>query len=148
MISQQTRMYELLDTLQERTRKLDCLYQVEELLKNYDRDIETVLKDVVEAIPNGLQYPDSCRARITVNGRDYQSPDFAETEWGLSADINVQDRTVGKLEFYYTREMPEEEKGSSVSRRISACAKLLYQKSSVRFKTRRIRKYLAAVDSR
>ncbi|NQT35690.1 pyruvate, phosphate dikinase [bacterium] len=111
MTDQQTRMYELLDTLRERTIKLDCLYQIEELLRNYDRDIEPVMKEAVEIIPKGLHCHDSCKVRITIDGIPYPSSLTTHPyTCALSADINVQDKTIGKLEVYYTLKMPEEEK--------------------------------------
>ncbi len=101
----------LLDTLRERAKELNCLFHIEEILKDYDQDLVTVLNTIIEAIPSGLQYTNYCQVRITYLGKNYQSPNFSLTEWVHSAYIMVQQQRVGYVEVYYTQEMPQEDEG-------------------------------------
>jgi pyruvate,water dikinase len=66
---------------------------------------------VIEAIPPGWQYPDVCVAKIRLEGESAQSAGFLETPWVQQADIVVQDKKVGELRVYYTREMPRADDG-------------------------------------
>ncbi len=55
MISQHTKMWALLDNLREQTGRLDHLYQVEELLKDYEKPEDIIgegglLKQLTKAI--------------------------------------------------------------------------------------------------
>lgn len=97
--------------LQERAKELNCLYTIEELMNKPDSDIDEVCQRIVEAIPAGWQYPDICIAKVILKGKSYYSPDFAPTPWAQSADIVVQDKKVGKINVYYTKEMPRADDG-------------------------------------
>jgi pyruvate,water dikinase len=101
----------LLWALQERAKELNCLYRIEELLTDPEADLAEVFEGVVRAIPPGWQYPDICHARVIYGDTCYALPSFAETPWMQTADIELQDQVVGKVEVYYTREMPTADVG-------------------------------------
>ena len=101
----------LLYALKGRAKELNCLFQIEELVKDYDKDLDSVFMSVIETIPPGWQYPGFCQVRIIYHGKSYHSPGFCETEWVLPAYIAVQDKKVGTLEVFYTKEMPPEDEG-------------------------------------
>jgi pyruvate,water dikinase len=92
--------------LSERAKELNCLYKIEELLNKPDVSLGDICRGVIEAIPPGWQYPDVCVAKIAIEGRTCQSPNFKETPWVQFADIEVQDKKVGRLSIYYLTEMP------------------------------------------
>ncbi len=97
--------------LSERAKELNCLYKIEELLNKPDANLADICKGVIEAIPPGWQYPDICIAKIILEGGSCQSPLFQETPWVQFADIQVQDKKVGRLSVYYTSEMPHVDDG-------------------------------------
>ncbi len=96
----------LLDSLQERAKELNCMYKIEELMNRRDSTTDEVCMGIIDAIPPGFQYPDICLARITLLDEIYESPNFVQTEWEQSADIVVQEKTLGRISVYYTKEMP------------------------------------------
>ena len=97
--------------LSERAKELNCLYKIEELLNKPDANLNDICKGIIEAIPPGWQYPDICVAKIILEGRTCQSPNFKETPWVQFADIEVQDKKLGRLSVYYTAEMPHMDDG-------------------------------------
>ncbi len=101
----------LLHQLQERAKELNCLYKVEEVLGMPDVGLDEICKAVLKAIPPGWQYTDVCVARMVLDNKTYTTPDFAETEWGLRADIVAAGATVGSICVFYTREMPQWDDG-------------------------------------
>jgi pyruvate,water dikinase len=101
----------LMWALQERAKELSCIYEVEELLNDSETPLPEVLAGVVRAIPPGWQYPEICSARIEYAGHSYAAEGFTESPWLQSADIMVQDRSVGRIEVYYTKEMPQADEG-------------------------------------
>ncbi len=112
MIDKSTqRPAELLSTLQERAKELNCVYEVEECLSRTDLPIEQVFQSIVEVICPGWQYPEVCRAMITYDGRVYKSGEIEPTPWSLSADIVVQDQVIGELRVFYTEPRPVEHFG-------------------------------------
>ncbi len=104
-------MDQLLSALKERAKELNCLYQIEEVLKNYNQDLGDVFNQIVEIIPPGWQYTDYCQAKITYNNKDYFIDSYKETPWKLTSDIKVQEHTVGKLEISYTNNFPKQDQG-------------------------------------
>ena len=92
--------------LRERAKELNCVYRIEEILSRTEADIGDVCMDIVRAIPAGWQYPDICRAKITLEGIIYHQPYFEETAWKQSANICVQDVVVGEISVFYSEEMP------------------------------------------
>ncbi|MCF7811744.1 nucleotidyltransferase domain-containing protein [bacterium] len=111
MGTRQNRIHRLVGSLRERAKELNCLYEIDELLKDYKRDLRSVFGDITDAITKGWQYPNLCRARIIYLGQHYQSPDFVSSKWKLSAYIEVQEKKVGDLEVYYTEETPLDKRG-------------------------------------
>src|SRR4030066_586552 len=95
-------------------KELKCLYTIEELLNKPDTDLADICRGVIEAIPPGWQYPDVCVAKIILEGQTCQSPRFQETPWVQLADLEVQDKKVGRLSIYYTKEMPHAGDGPSL----------------------------------
>jgi pyruvate, water dikinase len=102
---------DLMTSLKERAKELNCLYAVEEILNVPEISPEEACRQIVDAIPPGLQYTDICRAEIELLGVTYRTPDFTSTPWVMSAEIRAQDEVVGKLRVYYREEVPEEESG-------------------------------------
>ncbi len=101
----------LVDSLQQRAKELNCLYKIEEILRDPDKPLELICPKVIEAIPLGWQYPDKCQAKIVIEDKEYISPDFSETAWVQTTDIAVQDMVFGAISVYYTEEMPLEDDG-------------------------------------
>ena len=102
----------ILRALQERTKELNCLYTVEKLLNDPDLPFEATIWQVVEVIPQGWQYPQICRARITIEGKTYQQPDCQETPWGQCVPIVAQENKVGMVCVYYQKEPPFSDGGA------------------------------------
>ena len=101
----------VLRALQERAKELNCLYRVEEVLRDAAAPLETLLPALVEALPPGWQHPSVCAARAHVRGVEAATPGFADTPWVQSAPVRVQGETVGLLSVAYTEPRPEADEG-------------------------------------
>jgi len=97
--------------LHERAKELNCLYAVEEVLKDSDAPLESVLRKVLEAIPSGLQYPQICQARITLDGQVLAPMGYDETSWTMSSRILVQREPVGMIDVSYREQVPLADEG-------------------------------------
>lgn len=97
--------------LQERAKELNCLYTIEDSLNRSDISLRQAFHTVINAIPQGWYYSNICKAKLIYGDIIYQTSDFEETKWVLSSDIVVQERIVGKISVYYTREVPAIEIG-------------------------------------
>lgn len=103
----------ILTALQERTKELNCLYAVEKLLHDTRSSLDATLQRVIEIIPTGWQYAESCQARILlIHGRKiYQPGNFVKSRCVLNAPILVNGEPYGTLEVSYKQEMPEVDEG-------------------------------------
>ena len=101
----------LLESLQERAKELNCLYQIEEVLGNQYEPIEEICNEIINVIPSGLLYPDFCRTKITLDSAAYQSPDYRELPGKYSEDIVIQDMIIGTISVCYAGEVPPRDFG-------------------------------------
>ena len=101
----------LLESLQERSKELNCLFHIEEILRENDEPVDEICPKIVRAIPPGMQHSDQCRVRLTIEGKVYQSPDFAKSEWFLEVDVVIQGVVIGALKVYYIKELPDADFG-------------------------------------
>jgi len=102
----------LLLSLQERAKELNCLYRVEEQFSRSGATLADILEGLVEAIPQGWQFPEICVARIAANDLAVQSPHFRETPWRQDADLVVQGDSVGRITVCYLEERPDAGEGA------------------------------------
>jgi hypothetical protein len=103
----------VIDDLSERAKELNCLYRIEEILREGEAEPDKVIQRILAVIPAGWQYAQHCRVRITYLGREYVSEGFQASEWRQSADVNVDDQRVGGIEVFYVERadfLPEEQK--------------------------------------
>lgn len=104
-------MNALLASLQERAKELDCLYRVDEILRQVDTPLSEVCEAVIGVIPPGWQYPEVCWARIELEGATIGPTHYEETVGKQQDDIVVQGKKVGSLCVHYSRAMPVEDDG-------------------------------------
>lgn len=104
-------LHRLIDDLKERAKELNCIYEVREILNQIDKPIDQICNAIIEAIPAGWQYPEICKARISLDDDIYESKDFIETEWTQCATIKISESIVGKLCVLYTEERPMLDEG-------------------------------------
>jgi len=97
--------------LRERAKELTCLYQIEEILRDFDAKLPATFERIIEAIPPGWQYPEICQVKLLYYQRTYSSPDYQTTKWTLSAPIETADNPIGSLEVSYSEARPLEDEG-------------------------------------
>ena len=101
----------MLQSLQERAKELNCLYEVEEILSRLDTPEEDVFRGIIAAIPAGWQYPDLCAVRIAAGDSVYASGGFRRTPWVIGADIMEDQVSLGGIEVCYLESPPAADKG-------------------------------------
>jgi len=106
-----TSIDKLLAALQERTKELNCLYKIEEIISDRSREFHEIIPDIISTLPSGWQYPDLCQVKITLEDKRYTTPGYTETISECSADIVIQNIVVGTITVSYTRATPQLDKG-------------------------------------
>jgi PAS domain S-box-containing protein len=95
----------------ERIKELNCLFEISRLLERRRLTLEEILQGIVELIPPACQYPEITSAKITIEGQEFSTGNFKETQWALTQNIVVQSKTVGALAVYFLEERPERDEG-------------------------------------
>ncbi|HET6278749.1 MAG TPA: PEP/pyruvate-binding domain-containing protein [Candidatus Polarisedimenticolia bacterium] len=111
MTTPDSRTRKILDDLQERAKELNCLYRVDEILSRRDRSNAEIIDDLLEAIPAGWKYPETCRGAISLGDETWPPGGGIGSPWRLSADIQLHGEKVGEITVYYTQEHPHEGEG-------------------------------------
>ena len=112
MINENKPLVKIVDDLKERAKELNCLYEIQEILNDFDASLNEICSRIIKAIPPGWQYTDVCQACITVRDSKYQSDGFIETSWSQCASINVRDDVIGRICVSYMEERPIADEGS------------------------------------
>ncbi|HSG67508.1 MAG TPA: hypothetical protein VK994_02290, partial [Bacteroidales bacterium] len=94
----------------EREKELNCIYQIENIIRNDTLTIDQILARLVEIIPSGWQYPELCRCSITYEGNVYSGAGFDSTGNGQKSEILVGDHIAGHIEVEYDYDTGKPEK--------------------------------------
>jgi signal transduction histidine kinase len=86
--------------LQERVKELTVLHRATSLLQE-DQPLEVLLREFVELLPAGWQFPDLLQARITVADLVVSTSGFQVTPWMQQAEFPIHGAPSGLLEVVY-----------------------------------------------
>ena len=101
----------ILHDLDERYKELNVFYVLSKLSVESGITLNEILKKTVDLIVLALHYPEIACARISLNQQEFKTENFAETEWRLSAPIDVSGEHVGTIEVFYLEEKPVMDEG-------------------------------------
>jgi CRP/FNR family transcriptional regulator len=96
-----------LNSLNERAKELNCLYEIDEILKCYSDPVEDIFKRLCKAIPKGWQHVDICRVIIFFDGREYSATDVKKTELRQVAAFECSS-VKGEINVYYVKPVRQE----------------------------------------
>ncbi len=101
----------LIDTLEDRVKELNCMFELEEVLSNSELSVQDTLQQIVSCLPSAFQFPDICHAKIVYRGQDFNTENFVDSQWSIWEDIIIQGRQIGGIYVTYDKEKPEAEIG-------------------------------------
>ncbi|MBE6339647.1 MAG: pyruvate, phosphate dikinase [Bacteroidales bacterium] len=91
----------------ERKKELAAINHITSIT-NRGLSISETLSRIAQSMPLSWQYPDSTRVRISFEGKDYLSTDFAESRWMQKESFVTLDDKKGVIQVYYVDEHPTE----------------------------------------
>ncbi|MHA2380854.1 MAG: GAF domain-containing protein, partial [Candidatus Thorarchaeota archaeon] len=94
-----------------RVKELNCLYGISRLRENHGLSLGEILKGTVALIPPAWQYSEITCARIILEGQEFTTDKFRETDWKQVSDIVANGERIGALEVFYLEEKPEANEG-------------------------------------
>ena len=93
--------------LKERVKELNCIYNISTLVDMHD-SIEEILKGTVDLIPSAWHYPEVTCARITFDGREFETENFRETFWKQTCELIVHGKPRGSIQVGFLEERHDE----------------------------------------
>ncbi|MDY7034197.1 MAG: ATP-binding protein, partial [Thermodesulfobacteriota bacterium] len=97
--------------LNERITELNCLYTITRVVEKWGISLEGILQEIVDAIPTAWQCSEIICAQITLEGQEFRTSNFCETDWSQSRDIILHGRPYGTLEVFSLNKRPEIDEG-------------------------------------
>jgi hypothetical protein len=94
----------------ERLKELTCINETTQIIKE-NRSIGETLTQIAEILPRAWQYPEMTVARIWLQGEQYTSKGFRESEWVLSQKFDTIDNRKGEIEVFYLKDFPKLDEG-------------------------------------
>jgi hypothetical protein len=102
----------------ERLKELTAINKATMIIRA-DKPISRMLKEIVEVIPPGWQYPEDAVARIKYGNDEYLcSTRFHETKWFQRKTFETIDGRVGSLEVFYLNQHPDSDEGPLLLRNV------------------------------
>ncbi len=91
--------------LNERKKELNCLYEVNNILKHSDNSnsLDNIFNRIIDIIPAGWQHSDICKVQIILDDKIYSSKDIKITELKQTSKIKYEDIEIGEINVYYIK---------------------------------------------
>jgi len=86
-----------------RLRELECHHAVSRVIEDAAGVVHHVLLAAARALAAACAFPDDACARVRLRRRVYRTENWRDTEWHISAPIQVQGKEVGTAEVRYVR---------------------------------------------
>lgn len=101
MTHRPTALENALHDLRERNKELNCLYQVESLLTRTALNLTDALPQLAAFIEEAMQFPDECRVRLRLTGKEYVSGGFKCYDGIIFQPILLQGVQIGDIAVCY-----------------------------------------------
>ncbi|NQT30711.1 MAG: PAS domain S-box protein, partial [Deltaproteobacteria bacterium] len=97
--------------LQERMKELGGLYRIASIAERPGITLDEINQETVKLLPQGWQYPEVACAQLTIDGKEFRTANYRETEWKQFADIKVHGIKAGMVVVGYLEERPASDEG-------------------------------------
>ncbi len=111
LFSDITERKKLEHSLRERIKELQCLYSIANIAQRPGIALDEICEEIANVLPQSWQYPEIACARITIDGKEFRTSNYRESEWEQSAGIKVRRAKAGEVEVNYLEERPEVHEG-------------------------------------
>lgn len=100
----------IIRNLDERTKELNCIYSVDEVLNDFDSDIEIVLHKILNIVPSGWRFTDICKAKIIFDSIELYSDGYKDTDLKITSKIIIDNKVQGEFSVVYIKPIKTEKR--------------------------------------
>lgn len=98
-------------SLDEFTKVLKHIHETAKLVDRNSIPLDQAYQQIVNLLPSGCRYSDIACARIAIDGKEFKTKNYSETEWRLCSGIKIRGSIVGTVEICYLEKRPDFDKG-------------------------------------
>ncbi|HBF87950.1 MAG TPA: hypothetical protein DDX39_04835 [Bacteroidales bacterium] len=96
--------------LNERTKELNCVYEIDTILRHFDSEVDETINRLIEVIPNGFQFTDICKIKFIYKDKEWESEGFKRTELKITTPIIIDSQILGEIQIFYIKPVKLERK--------------------------------------
>jgi K+-sensing histidine kinase KdpD len=89
--------------LKGRIKELNCLYGIITTINDPNKSVSEILTSTIDKIRCAWQVPKLICAKITFDGKTYQTPNFKHSPWKLSKAISIKEKELA-IDIHYIEE--------------------------------------------
>ncbi len=93
------------NTLKERLKELDCLYQLSIISETKNLTIDEIINKIIKIIPHAWQFPEDLCVKIKYRSKTYKSADFKKTKWVQTSSVKIKDDLL-IFQIFYLKALP------------------------------------------
>jgi len=97
----------LISSLNERKKELNCIHQIENILTDFDSTSETIFTKILKILPSGWQFPDRCFAEIDFQDHIYKLNTDDKGEYSQKSPLYKNNINFGEIKILY-RSLPQD----------------------------------------
>lgn len=109
-MTEEQKISSLIQNLDERNKELNCIYQINQALNDFDSEIYTILENVAKLIPYGWRFTEICRVKIIYEDFEICDQGYKETDLKLTAKIMTDNKSVGEISVVYIKPIKTEKR--------------------------------------
>ena len=99
---------QLILNLNKKIKKFDCLYKIDDVLKDFNNNLDDIFNNIIEIIPKGWRYPEICKVKINYCDKEYCNKDIKITDLKQTEYIKLEDNIVGEINVFYIKPLRKE----------------------------------------
>jgi PAS domain S-box-containing protein len=92
--------------LDKHVKELRCLYDIASITGAPDISLHERFVKITNILPGAFQYPEITSARITLEGEEFKTENYQQTDRKISADIVARGTKIGIVEIGYNKTPP------------------------------------------
>lgn len=100
----------VVNLLNKQKKELECLYNIDNILKDSSSELENILKQLITIIPQGWRYNDICKVKIKAYNIEIEGEGFKKSELHIASDLHVDNNIVGEITVCYIKPVRTEKR--------------------------------------
>jgi two-component system, NarL family, sensor kinase len=97
--------------LAERLKELNCLYTISKIFEKKGLTLDSIIRRTTQVVPTAWQHPSIAGVQVVLNGKDFRTNKFHQSEWMQECPIIVQGACVGSIAVSYSEKRLVQDEG-------------------------------------